>query len=656
MRTRPAILAIFDFSGYFNLSGNFDFVKKINGRPGLERKRNCGKPVFCLQKRALKNKKNYISLTGQICYIKRMSKMKKLLSGLEKKYVINACLSPVVMIGEVIMEVIIPFVMAKIIDVGISNSDLPYVVKTGLLMVSLACISLCCGVLGTRFSTYAAQGYGANLRRRLYDKIQEFSFENIDKFSTASLVTRLTTDVNMSQNVFRMLIHMVFRSPIMLVAGTFMAFKINARLALVFLVAIPIIAFGVLFISMKAYPRFEKMMHKIDLMNGAVQENLIGIRVVKAFVRGDFEEKKFQKTADDVRKAQVHAEKLIIFMMPLMQLVMYITIIAVMWLGGRQVIRQTMLSGELISFFTYVTQVLSSLMMLGMLFISLVMSKASNNRIREVLDEVSVIKNPEKPLMNVNDGSVQFENVNFSYNKKEDNCVLSAMNLEIKSGQVVGIIGGTGSSKSTLVSLIPRLYDVLDGCVKVGGEDVRNYDLTVLRDSVAMVLQKNVLFSGTIKENLKWGNENATDEQIEQACRAADADSFIQSFPNKYETDLGQGGVNVSGGQKQRLCIARALLKNPKILILDDSTSAVDTATESRIRSSLKELAPETTKIIIAQRISSVKDADVIFVLDEGKLSGQGTHEQLLENNKIYREVYESQQQGSGDADLEGEN
>lgn len=583
-----------------------------------------------------------------------MSKAKKLCSGLERKYVVNAFLSPVVMIGEVLMEVIIPFIMAKIIDVGIFNSNLPYVAKTGGLMIGLACISLCCGVLGTRFSTYAAQGYGFNLRRRLYNKIQTFSFANLDKFSTASLVTRLTTDVNMSQNVFRMLIHMCFRSPIMLIAGTVMAFRINARLAVIFLIAIPVIALGVIICSSLAFPRFEKMMRKFDVMNGAIQENLIGIRVVKAYVRQSYEEEKFQKAASEVRKAQVHAEKLITYMMPLMQLVMYVTMIAVMWFGGRQVVWGTMKSGELISFFTYVTQVLSSLMMLGMLFISLVMVKASNHRICEVLDEVPDIANPAKPVLTVKDGSVTFDKVSFSYNNKADNCVLSDVSLNIQSGQVVGIIGGTGSSKTTLVSLLPRLYDVYSGIVKVGGVDVRDYNLTVLRDSVAMVLQKNILFSGTIKDNLRWGNPDATDEQIEAACKAADADSFIKTFPDGYETELGQGGVNVSGGQKQRLCIARALLKNPKILILDDSTSAVDTATEGRIRAALKELAPETTKIIIAQRISSVKDADVIFVLDEGKISGFGTHDQLMESNNIYREVYESQQQGSGDADLAG--
>lgn len=584
-----------------------------------------------------------------------MSTMKKLVGGMEKKYVINSILSPIVMIGEVLMEVIIPFVMAKIIDVGIATSNLPYVIKTGLLMIGLACVSLTCGVLGTRFSTYAAQGYAYNLRKRLYDKIQSFSFANIDKFSTASLVTRLTTDVNMSQNVYRMLIHILFRSPIMLVAGTVMAFKLNPNLALVFLIAIPVIAIGIGLISAMAYPRFERMMHRFDDMNGAIQENLIGIRVVKAYVRGDFEESKFKKAAAAVKDAQTKAEKLVIFLMPLLQLVMYLTMIAVMWFGGHQVVEGHMLSGELISFFTYVTQVLSSLMMMGMIFISIVMVQASNHRICEVLDEVPDISNPDNPLTQVSDGSVEFENVDFSYNKSADNCVLSGISLKIKSGQVVGIIGGTGSSKSTLVSLLPRLYDVFRGSVKVGGQDVRKYDLAVLRDSVAMVLQKNVLFSGSIKENLRWGNPDATDEEIIEACKAADADSFVQSFTEKYDTDLGQGGVNVSGGQKQRLCIARALLKKPKILILDDSTSAVDTATESRIRKALKELAPETTKIIIAQRISSVKDADIIFVLDDGKLSGFGTHEELLESNKIYREVYESQQQGSGDADLAGD-
>lgn len=584
-----------------------------------------------------------------------MSTIRKLTQGLSKKYIVNTILSPLVMIGEVVMEVIIPFIMARIIDVGIAGKDLPYVARYGAIMIGLAIISLTCGVLGTRFSTVAAQGFAYTLRTRIYKKIQTFSFANIDHFSTASLVTRLTTDINMTQNVYRMLIHMCVRSPFMLIAGTIMAFRMNSQLAILFLIAVPVIVISVLAISNLAHPRFKIMMKKFDGMNSAIQENLIGIRIVKAYVRGDFEEKKFRQAADEVRRAQVHAEKLIIFMMPIMQLVMYVSMIAVMWFGGRLVVGGHMLSGELISFFTYVTQVLSSIMFLGMVFVSLVMVQASNQRIVEVLDEVPDIENPQSPVMEVRDGSVDFDHVDFSYNKKADNCILKDINLKIKSGQVVGIIGSTGSSKTSLVALLPRLYDVLAGSVKIGGVDVRNYDITVLRDSVAMVLQKNVLFSGTIRDNLRWGNENATDEQIIAACKAADADSFISTFPEGYDTMLGQGGVNVSGGQKQRLCIARALLKNPKILILDDSTSAVDTATEGRIRGALKELAPETTKIIIAQRISSVKEADMIIVMDEGSVSAVGTHDELLESSKIYREVFESQQQGSGDADLADE-
>ena len=583
-----------------------------------------------------------------------MSTIRKLTRGLSKKYIINTILSPIVMIGEVVMEVIIPFIMAKIIDVGIAGKDLPFVARYGAIMIGLALISLTCGMLGTRFSTVAAQGFAYTLRTRIYKKIQTFSFANIDHFSTASLVTRLTTDINMVQNVYRMLIHMCVRSPFMLIAGTIMAFRMNSQLAVLFLIAIPVIVISVFTISSFAHPRFKIMMKKFDGMNSAIQENLIGIRIVKAYVRGDFEEKKFRKAADEVRRAQVHAEKLIIFMMPIMQLVMYVSMIAVMWFGGRLVVGGHMLSGELISFFTYVTQVLSSIMFLGMVFVSLVMVQASNQRIVEVLDEVPDIENPQSPVLEVKDGSVEFSHVDFSYHKKADNCILKDINLKIKSGQVVGIIGSTGSSKTSLVSLLPRLYDVLEGSVKIGGVDVRDYDITVLRDSVAMVLQKNVLFSGTIRDNLKWGNAKATDEEVIAACKAADADSFISSFPEGYDTMLGQGGVNVSGGQKQRLCIARALLKNPKILILDDSTSAVDTATEGRIRGALKELAPQTTKIIIAQRISSVKEADMIIVLDEGSVSAVGTHDELLKSNHIYREVFESQQQGSGDADLAG--
>ena len=596
-----------------------------------------------------------------------MSSISKITKGMEGKYIAYTILSPVSMIGEVVMESVIPLIMAKIIDKGIMESQFSVVISYGLLMVGLSVLSLLCGCCGSIFSARASQGFSHNLRRRLFGKVQNFSFANIDKFSSASLVTRLTTDVTNTQNVYRMIIQMCFRAPFMLIAGTIMALKLNARLSVVFAVAIPILAVAITVIGAMAHPLFEKMLKKYDALNARIQENLIGIRVVKAYVRGDFENEKFEKSAADVRKAQMKAEKRIIFLMPIMQMVIYVTIIIVMWLGGREVVipveqvlengekifAAKMTVGELTSFITYVTQVLSSLMMIGFIFTGIVLSTASVKRICEVLDEEIDVKNPENPITEVKDGSIDFEDVDFSYFKKKDKLVLKNINLNIKSGQVVGVIGGTGSSKSTFVSLIPRLYDTTEGAVKVGGIDVKKYDLTVLRDSVAMVLQKNVLFSGTIRENLKWGNENATDEEIIAACKAADAHSFIEGFPEGYDTVLGQGGVNVSGGQKQRLCIARALLKKPRILILDDSTSAVDTATEARIRASLKELAPETTKIIIAQRISSVKDADQIIVLDNGTVNGVGTHEELLKSNDIYREVNESQSQGSGDADIE---
>ena len=581
-----------------------------------------------------------------------MSKV-NLLKGMQKRYVLTTLLSPLSMIGEVCMEVLIPFIMAKIIDIGIAGHDIPYVTKTGLLMVSLAVISLLFGCAGSFLAAFSSQGFAKNLRGRIFQKIQDFSFSNIDKFSTASLVTRLTTDITMCTNVYQMLIRICIRSPFMMIAGCLMAFKINTELALIFLIALPFLALAILLLSTFAHPRFLKMMKTYDGLNASVQENLVGIRIVKAYVRDKFEFKKFEKAAGQLCNAQYRAEKIIIWMIPLMQLTMYLTMSAVVWFGGHKVVFGTMTAGQLISFFAYVTQILMSLMMLGMIFVSLVMVRASAGRIKEVLAEESDIKSPESAAVtSVKDGSIEFRDVSFGYNNRYDNLVLENITLKIESGQVVGIIGGTGSSKTTLISLIPRLYDALSGMIFVGGEDVRNYDLKALRDGVALVLQKNVLFSGSIKENLRWGNENASDEELELACQAADADSFIKSFPDGYDTVLGQGGVNVSGGQKQRLCIARALLKKPKILILDDSTSAVDTATEGRIRASLKSIAPGTTKIIIAQRISSVKDADIIFVLDEGKLNGMGSHEELLRDNKIYREVYESQQQGSGDADM----
>lgn len=574
-----------------------------------------------------------------------MSNVSKLLKGLEDKYKICSVLSPVSMIGEVLLEIVIPLFMARIIDVGIANGDLSYVLKVGLIMMGLSCLSLLFGALGARFSAVAALGFSRNLRRNLFSKIQDFSFGNLDRFSTSSLVTRLTTDVTNVQNTYQMIIRLCFRAPFMLVSGTVMACIINRNLSVIFFVAIPVLAFFLALIGIKAFPRFSKMMKQYDNMNATVQENLTAIRVVKSFVRTPFENKKFSDSADAVRRAQVNAEKLVIFTSPIMQLVVYSCVILSLWFGGHMVVAGNMQTGELISFITYIGQILMSLMMLSMIFIMLVLSRASISRIVEVLDEDPEIKNPDaEATEEVPDGSIDFKDVRFSYSKREDNCVLSGINLHIDSGQMIGVIGGTGSSKTTLVSLVPRLYDVLSGSVSVGGIDVKKYNLTALRDSVAMVLQKNVLFSGTIRDNLRWGNEDATDEEIEQACIAADAHEFISSFPNGYDTDLGQGGVNISGGQKQRLCIARALLKKPKILILDDSTSAVDTATDARIRKALRTQLPETTKIIIAQRINSVQDADKIYVLDNGMIDGCGTHEELLENNKIYREVYDSQQ------------
>ena len=577
-----------------------------------------------------------------------MSTVKKLLSGLERKYKASAVLAPVTIMGEVLLEVLIPLIMAKIIDVGIANKDAAYVIKTGCLMVGAALMSLSFGVVAGRFAAVAALGFSRNLRRRLFSKVQDFSFANVDKFSTASLVTRLTSDVTNAQNTFQMIVRMCVRSPFMFISAIIMAFYMNARLSLVFIACIPLIAIPMVLIMRKAHPRFQVMMKNYDNLNAKVQENLIGIRAVKAFVREDNERSKFDSAADAVRNAQVRAEKVVILNMPLMMLVMYIALIALLWFGGNLIISEKMLTGELISFITYMIQILSSLMMFSMIFIMIVISKASIGRIIEVLDEEPDVKNPvADEALAPKDGSIEFKNVSFSYDKTEKNAVLHDVSFSIKSGETIGIIGGTGSSKSTLVQLIPRLYDTLSGSVLVGGCDVKAYDLETLRESVAMVLQKNVLFSGTIKDNLRWGNPEATDAQIEAACKTACAHDFIMSFPKGYETELGQGGVNLSGGQKQRLCIARALLKAPKILILDDSTSAVDTATDAMIRSGMKNTLPETTKIIIAQRIASVKEADRIFVIDEGAISGIGTHDELMQTNAIYREVFESQQRGS---------
>jgi len=563
--------------------------------------------------------------------------------GKYKKY---ALLTPIMVICEVILEVFIPFLMAKIIDVGISNGDVGYIAKIGTLMVSMAMVSLVFGALSGRLAALASTGLAAGIRKKLFYKIQEFSFANVDKFSTASLITRLTADVTNTQTAFMMIIRMLVRAPIMLVSATIMAVSINAKLSIVFLVAIPFLGTALGFIAIKAFPRFQSMLEKYDSMNSTVQENLVAIRVVKAFVRKDYENEKFEDAANALRDAQIKAEKIVITSMPIMMFTMYSCTILIVWFGGNLVISDNMLTGELFSFISYISQILMSLMMISFAFITMIMSKASITRIIEVFDEDIDIKNNEQSEVKINDGSIVFEHVSFSYARKNDNLTLSNVNLKINSGETVGIIGGTGSSKTTLVQLIPRLYDVMEGRILVGGHDVRDYHLDKLRNDVAMVLQKNVLFSGTIKENLKWGNENATDEEIINACKAAQAHDFISSMPDGYETDLGQGGVNVSGGQKQRICIARALLKNPKILILDDSTSAVDTATDSKIRQAFIEDLKETTTIIIAQRITSVSEADKIIVLNDGQIDGVGTHKELLKANKIYKEVYESQNKG----------
>lgn len=575
-----------------------------------------------------------------------MNNVRKLLTcvGKYKKY---AILAPIVVICEGALDILIPFLMSKIIDVGIKNGDVAYVVKIGVLMIVMALASLVLGALSGRFAAVAGMGFGKNIRKKLFDKVQDFSFANTDKFSTASLVTRLTTDVTNTQNAFMMVIRTLARAPFMMICATVMAIKINAELAVIYLFAIPILGVALYLIATRAYPRFQAMLKKYDKLNAQVEESLIAIRVVKAFVRKDYENQKFEDAADGLRVMQKRAEKLIILNGPAMQIVMYTCMICICWFGGNMIIAGGMQTGELMSFISYLTQILMSLMMLSMIFVMLVMSQASVTRITEVLDETVDIPDNEGGIDRVEDGSIEFKNVSFSYAKDPDNQTLSHINLSIQSGETVGIIGGTGTGKTSLVQLIPRLYDVLDGELLVGGHDVREYQLEALRSGVAMVLQKNVLFSGTIRENLKWGNENATDEEIIAACKAAEAHDFIMSFPDGYETELGQGGVNVSGGQKQRLCIARALLKKPQIVILDDSTSAVDTATDSRIRRALREELAGTTTIIIAQRVTSVSDADKIVVLDDEGINAVGTHEELLETNEIYREVFESQQKGA---------
>jgi len=559
----------------------------------------------------------------------------------------DTILSPVYVALEVVMETIIPLLMAMIIDNGVGKGNVKYVTVVGAAMLVVSFLSLTFGVLGGKHAAKASTGFARNLRRGMYYNIQSFSFSNIDKYSTAGLITRLTTDVTNVQNAFQMMIRMFIRAPFMLVSATAMCIYINPKLSLIFIGAIIFLGVILYFIMTRVHPYFVEVFKKYDDLNASVQENLTSIRTVKAYVREEHETSKFYKASEVLYKFFVRAEKLIIINAPAMQFTVYSCILLLSWLGAKMIVSNSMTTGELMSLFAYTTNILMSLMFLSMIFVMVIMSKSSVERINEVLNEESDLANCENPIYEVKDGSITFKDVNFSYSKKIENSVLEDVDIKINSGETIGIIGGTGSAKSTLVQLIPRLYDATKGSVEVGGVDVRNYDIETLRDEVSMVLQKNVLFSGTIKENLRWGNKEATDEELIAACRQAQAEEFIETLPDKYDTHIEQGGTNVSGGQKQRLCIARALLKKPKILILDDSTSAVDTKTDALIRRAFKETIPDTTKIIIAQRISSVEEADRIIVLNDGKVDGFGTHDELLKTNDIYAEVYESQVKGA---------
>ncbi|MBQ2285030.1 MAG: ABC transporter ATP-binding protein [Clostridia bacterium] len=562
------------------------------------------------------------------------------------EYKLPSILAPLAVTAEVIMEVFMPITMAQIIDKGIYGNNMNFVVKTGIVLVLMTIMSLIFGALSGSFAAKASAGFAKNLRKNMYHKVQEFSFLNIDKFSTSSIVTRLTTDVTNLQNAYQMIIRIAVRSPAMMIFSLVMAININKKLSLVFLFAIPVIAISLFVISKNAHPVFEKMFKKYDRLNTVVQENVRGVRVVKSFVRDEFETDKFGEASDDIKKLSKRAERILSFNGPVMQLCVYACILAISWFGARIIVSTgstELTTGQLTSLISYTTQILMSLMMMSMIFVMLTMSRASAKRIVEMLDEKSTITNPQNPVTKVADGSIEFKNASFGYNKK---MCLRNINLKIESGQTIGVIGGTGSSKTSLVQLIPRLYDVNDGAVFVGGTDVRDYDIATLRDQVSVVLQKNELFSGTIKDNLRWGDKNATDEEIQRVCKLAMADEFIQSFPDKYDTRIEQGGTNVSGGQKQRLCIARALLKKPKILILDDSTSAVDTRTDALIKKAFAEEIPDTTKLIIAQRVSSVQDADKIVIMENGVIDDVGTHQELLERNEIYKEIYYSQVKG----------
>ena len=573
-----------------------------------------------------------------------------------KKYIVSTILSPVLMVGEVVLELLIPLVMAEIVNLvqaGVTEESMSVIICLGLKMLLYAIGSLFCGAMAARMAAVAGMGFGATLREEIMQRIQKFSFSNIDHFSTASLITRLTTDVNSVQNTFVMMIRMLFRAPVMFVVALVITVTKSREVAMPFTVSLPLIAIILIIFAPITLNRFKKMFKMFDSFNASIQENLTNVRVVKSFVRSDYEKAKFKKANDDLMNAALHAEKLMIMGMPTFTIIMYGTILAIFYIAARLITEETLLIGDFSAIFTYIMQILIHFLMIVMLIAQFFMSQASAKRILEVMDEVPDINDDNASVTDVKDGSIEFKNVSFKYTGAQSDVITDA-SFKIESGEMVGIIGATGSAKTTLVQLIPRLYDVTDGELLVGGVNVKDYKMFNLRDAVSMVLQKNVLFSGTIAENLRWGNKNATDEEIQEACKIADAHNFVSSFPDGYNTDLGQGGVNVSGGQKQRLCIARAILKKPKILILDDSTSAVDTFTDSKIRKGLRECIPDTTKIIIAQRISSVQDCDKILILDEGKINDIGNHEELLSRNEIYQDIYNSQQKGSDDFDVMG--